>query len=437
MSIVEDLDKLDSTANYKVVDTLKIGKLTAKNLPHHLEKSKREEGYTGQAFLKLLKNPEKMATGIELQNVGEIIKEGDGAALETVGVEGDIRSAADLYKAAEALKNTDLFKEAFNTALEQAKARTLKNVDIEKTGYYYAAITGDDTSNVVSAREEGKSREPTVSESPTGEAASGIGWDKYNWYSPEQQRKDQFGNIKEYYPPFVPDSRIAPISPDEIMNCIRTVQKRLHVDPETLNELFRLAYSRARIVSSLARHVYPEFPTLIEWSMLRKMMIKWHYPVKCLIANAGSATGEPKYQASCFRPGTLMMGAHGPNTLYVAVGRGGETSGEATALRWMRIRDDGYSGTGKRLAERCYADVSAQFKDDTVIDREIWQSVGASAVDMAHNTKAMDQKRWMDFMQETVAVKPKVTPTPVQLQNFNQMGEQKKYDKRVPASYIG
>jgi hypothetical protein len=256
------------------------------------------------------------------------------------------------------------------------------------------------------------------------------------WYSPEQSRKDMFGNVDQYYPPFVPDSRMAPISPDEIMNCIRTVQKRLHVDPETLNELFRLSYSRARIVSSLARHVYPEFPTLIEWSMLRKMMIKWHYPVKCLIANAGASTGEPKYQASCFRPGTLMMGADGPNTLYVAVGRSGSEGGETTALRWMRIRDDGYSGTGKRLAERCAQDVYKQFTDDTLVDQQIWQTVGASAVDMREGRKTLDERAWMDFMTQQVETPASTKKAPTVEQGFTSDMSTTNYGKRVPQSFL-
>ena len=226
----------------------------------------------------------------------------------------------------------------------------------------------------------------------------------------EEARADPFGTM---FPPTGPESlhitnsRLSPISPDEIMNCIKTVQKRLHVDPEALNELFRFSYARARIVSALARHVYPEFPTLIEWSMLRKMMLKWHYPVKCLEVNARSVNGEPKYMAQCFKVGTLMPGSD-TKALYVAVGRA-KSGNVEHATRWMRLREESaYSRTGATLMQRIFNDVDSKYDQNaeasTAIDQSIWRNIGESAIGMREqfkDTADKQRKAMLDALNRT------------------------------------
>lgn len=169
-----------------------------------------------------------------------------------------------------------------------------------------------------------------------------------------------------------PMGRLYPISGDEVLNCIRVVQRELDVNPEMWQQLLRLAFTRAKIVNAFARQVYPDYPTLLEWSMLRKMMHNWHFPISCLEQNPGAIRGEPKYKPKCFRPGTILPGSQ-TNKLYVATGAVRVAGREPHATGWLMLRDTDYTATGCKFAKKMEADLKDQYWD-----RQLWDSAGQS-----------------------------------------------------------
>lgn len=166
--------------------------------------------------------------------------------------------------------------------------------------------------------------------------------------------------------------RLFPVSGDEVLSCIRTVQRELHVNPDAWKQLLRMAFLRAKIVNSFARQIYPDYPTLLEWSMLRKMMHNWHFPISCLEENPGSIRGEPKYKAKCFRPGTILPGQM--DKLYVATGSQRiPMSKEPSATSWLMLRGDQYTQTGMSFGRKMLSDLKDQYWD-----RSIWAQTGQS-----------------------------------------------------------
>lgn len=174
------------------------------------------------------------------------------------------------------------------------------------------------------------------------------------------------------------------ISPDDVLACIRTVQRGLGIPPEALQELFRLAYLRCLVLCAFAQRIYPDFPMLIEWSMLRKLMHGWFLPITCLQENVtGKFRGEPNYKATCFRPGTVLPGANGKN-LYVATGRKQLSSSDpkVTATDWVILRT-ATSGTGFSIAQRMLDKINAEDRTarniDNRADDDIWQYLQAAS----------------------------------------------------------
>lgn len=110
---------------------------------------------------------------------------------------------------------------------------------------------------------------------------------------------------------------------------------------EDLDEI-QAANLRVRIINAAARKSYPDYPTLVEWAMLRSLAKGTHRPVSALILNIKPK--EPKYSAIGFRQGTVLPGKTGK--LYRAIGGS-----------WLLLRDHDYTPAGNHYAMLMLADI--------------------------------------------------------------------------------
>ena len=142
--------------------------------------------------------------------------------------------------------------------------------------------------------------------------------------------------------------RIAGITSDEVMNCIRNLQDMLSVDPQMYEEMMRLAYLRLRVINAFARHLYPQWPMVLEWAMLMKMNTKAFIPIRCLTENPQKSIGQPIYLASCFRGGVYLPGADG--ALYLSVAEKGSIT--AAGLFWQKVDNSLYGTAGLAIGKK-------------------------------------------------------------------------------------
>lgn len=167
--------------------------------------------------------------------------------------------------------------------------------------------------------------------------------------------------------------RMAPISSDEVMNCIRNVRETISVDPGVLKELLRLAYMRVKVYNAFARHVYPEWPMVVEWSMLNKMKNRSYVPVRCLAENPKKSIGQPIYKASCFLGGQYLPGTDGK--LYLSVS---EDYGVGSyAKHWQLVDENTYASAGMAIGKKMLERLDMAMRQSNTVDNELWHQLGS------------------------------------------------------------
>lgn len=155
---------------------------------------------------------------------------------------------------------------------------------------------------------------------------------------------------------------------DEIQKCIAEVQRSFRGEDwqKVFARVLRFSYSCLWMSFVIAKHVHPDFPSIMEWGVIAKMRA----PVlkeSCLYENEARKRGDPKWHASCFMDGQLMMGEGGDaHTLFV----------KSNDNKWHRVGmslDTEFEEMVRKRVDR--QEVTRE--RERYIDQAVWDLVGA------------------------------------------------------------
>lgn len=167
--------------------------------------------------------------------------------------------------------------------------------------------------------------------------------------------------------------RIAGITSDEVLTCIRNLGTMLHVDPSLYQEMVRLAELRVHVINRFARQVHPEWPMVLEWIMLLQMQHSKFKPIRCLSENPNKSAGEPIYKASCFRPGIYLPGSNG--FLYLSVSLN-NAAADPTSSFWQKVDTSLYGEAGLTMGNETMKRIQTAMDESNEVTNYLWQNIG-------------------------------------------------------------
>lgn len=153
----------------------------------------------------------------------------------------------------------------------------------------------------------------------------------------------------------------------ELEQCITTVENALRGTnwEKAMDEATRLCFSCLWIAFIMARHAHPTFPAMADWSVMARMKMPL-LSGQCLFESKTRKSWEPRWDASCFHDGQLVLGeGMDESQLYVKTDGG----------RWTRV-DLVVSTEIKKVMDETLKKEQAAFSSSQNIDNSIWALVG-------------------------------------------------------------